>query len=481
MTAKVTMRKATVLALAVATGCSLPTDEQPDLGVGFLADEVDMVVGELLELPVEVSGSGDVASLDVALHSQDESVVRPAGSGSLRAVGVGETRVEVFLAAFAGARTDTLRVRVMKDISFEAVRPDTVSFGDVVTVAGSALDPQRLSALGVGGWEALVHSFVPADTNDPASRDTLRLWVPPGAPVESRIVALHGAGGTASWPITVRQGDLWEPNDSVPARIAGARGLDNPQLAFETGNAYDWYRLRELSGDFTLAFQAGFPVEGVQGDFELAAPRAARGDAPEWSVTYYGAPRCRGLEARRVRSIFLDDDQSRKTFLMPVMNPPADSLDVIVQMFAAPAEPRAYSVRVLDGYQSDLDPDPFEPNNHCGQAYPVTDGFEGPLTLDHGLDMDWFRFSVDESLSLTVRFECPECAFEFHWLDINLFRDSHTGTSEAPDELPLVASSDSPEDVQTLRATVDSGDYFLLVHNEFSDPVRELTISVTLR
>jgi hypothetical protein len=222
-------------------------------------------------------------------------------------------------------------------------------------------------------------------------------------------------------------------------------------------------------------------VEGVAGAFELSAPRARRGDVPDWSIPYFEKPRCHGLEVQRDRSIFLDTDGATQRFYIPVMGTAGDSVDLTVQMPTAPAEPQSYSVRVVEGYRTVLAPDAFEPNNHCEQAFAFNGSLYGPLTLDHGLDMDWFRFSVEgQSRAVSVTVECPACASELRFIDITIFRDADTGTTEKPEELPVVWTSYSSDVVHRVNTVVPPGDYFILIHNEFSDPVPNLTLQVTI-
>jgi hypothetical protein len=457
--------------------CGLPTDASSDLQVTVLNDEVQLLVGGTEMLRTQVSGASGGVDPHRRYASTDESIVRVGQGGLLLGVGRGEAHVIVTLTSFEGAGADTATVRVTEEVRFDSVTPSSVSFGEVITIVGTALDPAGLAALSVAGWPAPVKSFTPGDFADPTSRDTLKIWTPAGANLSASLLALRKEGASATWPLTVQQQDLHEPNEESPARIDGPEALTNPQLAFEPGTAYDWYRIGGMQGTFTVEVMLRVPMELILGKTALSAPRDRRDDAPEWSVSEHYA-HCRGLEAVKDRAYYLDENVSDKSIWIPVLDPQEDSLDLSVELFVPPADPLAYSIEVHDGYVTPVPRDEFEPNNHCAQATEVESGFRGTLSLDRSTDDDWFRFTAEEESTVQLRLTCVRCEDGPHFAGLTLFRDSDEALPEEPGQLPLIKHDWTGGDFLSMQATVPPGDYFVMVYNYFFQHLSELELEI---
>ena len=283
--------------LALAAACDVSTDGSGAVGVRFAEPDLQMIVGEVVTPGVRLEGSSRLRVRDVRFTSLDPSIVQVADGGRFTALGTGETRVVAALRSYEGSEADTLEVRVIANLTFESVTPVDVAYGDLVTVRGLALDPMDLEALAVGGLPVRVESFEPRESGDPTAQDVLRFWVPAGAAPRSSLVGLHRTGATANRGLTIRSEDLFEPNDDTPIRISDPHDLNNPELAFERGRGYDWYRLTDLDEDVTLEVQLRMPIEAIFADLTLAAPTASRDEVPEWSFSPGGGgATCRGLE-----------------------------------------------------------------------------------------------------------------------------------------------------------------------------------------
>lgn len=467
-----------VAASLILAGCDLPTDTSDALSVALTESEITILIGSSVQLQPQVAGGAADAS-GVIFSSSDEQVVQVSASGRILGVGEGEAVVTARLRAFEKAAADSVRVEVLEGIAFDEVFPDTVRFGQLVTVVGQALDPTNLSVLSVGGLPVSLHSWAPGEGSRGARRDTLRLFVPAGAASSGSLVGLHVTGASATWPLTVIQEDIYEPNDQAPAPILGPTTLVNPQLAFEPGSGFDWYRLKGIQGSFTVEVQPRLPVQSFMGNVALSAPRASRDDAPSWSIEDSENPRCNGLSVERQRAVFVDEDATEQTLRFPVMNPESDSMDLVIQMYAAPAEHLRYTVRIVDGYQADAQPDAFEPNNHCLQATPLPTPFSGPLSIDGPADMDWFRFTVEDVPStLNATLQCVRCQYD-NFLNLSVFEDTGVGRPDSPDALPLVRNEWGGNSAR-LSITLPPGDYFLMIHNDFYAPVDEVSFVATL-
>lgn len=475
------MRKVARTAVAaslILAGCDLPTDTSEALSVELAETELTILIGSSLQLQPQVAGGGADAS-GVIFSSSDEQVVQVSASGRILGVGEGEAVVIARLRAFEKAAADSVRVEVLQGIAFDQVFPDTVRFGQLVTVVGQALDPSNLSVLSVGGLPVSLHSWAPGEGSGAARRDTLRLFVPAGAASNGNLVGLHVTGASAAWPLTVIQEDIYEPNDQAPAPVLGPTTLVNPQLAFEPGSGFDWYRLKGIQGSFTVEVQPRLPVQSFMGNVALSAPRASRDDAPSWSIEDSENPRCNGLSVERRRAVFVDEDATEQTLRFPVMNPGSDSMDLIIRMFAAPAEHLRYTVRIVDGYQADAQPDAFEPNNHCAQATPLPATFTGTLSIDGPADMDWFRFTAEDvPFALNANLRCVRCE-NSNFLNLSVFEDTGVGRPDAPDALPRVLNEWSENSV-ALSVVLPPGDYFLAIHNDFYAPLEEVILVTTL-
>lgn len=464
-----------VLAVGLAA-CEVPTDSSESLSVRLAEGELKLVVGETHQLVAEVRG-GALDASDVLFTSFDETVVRVSRDGLVLGVGRGEALVVASVRAFEKAATDTVRVEVLDGITFESVHPDTVRFGQTLTIVGSALDPTRLSVLSVGGIPATVRAFAPAKQSDSSSRDTLRIYVPTGAVANGSVVALHVTGASASRPVTVIPEDIYEPNDASPAPITGPTSLENPQLAFEAGSGFDWYRLKGIQGSFTVEVQLRLPVQGFMGGVTLSQPREQRGEAPRWSVTDSEFQRCNGLQVKRERAHYIDEDATNEILQFPVMDPQDDSLDLTVMMYTPPVDPLRYTVRILDGYRSSFPPDSLEPNNHCEQAVEVAGNLETTVSLDSPADAEWFRFSAPPGgLRLSVQAQCRVCEGPV-FLDLTVYEDAVTGRPESPDDLPLVVNQYATSNA-TVNQWLPEGDYFLVLVNKFYDPQEQVWLII---
>jgi hypothetical protein len=472
-----------VLGAVIALACGLPTEQVSQLQVDIKNAGQRLVVGQRLTLTTVVSGA-ESADLRLRYVSSDDDVVRVDAEGGVLATGVGEATVSASLLAFEQAGQDSVSFVVVEGVAIDEVSPTVVRFGEVFTMVGTALNPDELIVLAVGGWPAPAASYTPADPGVPASRDTLRVFTPTGSAVSSKLVVLHRTGGSASWPMTIVPQDLYEPNDSVPARLSAPFAIDNPQLAFEPADAFDWYRLVDITGSFTVEVKLGLPLEGQFGRVTLAAPRLSRDETLRWGASDDEIQYCRGLRATKGRAVFVNDDATDQVLSFPILDPAFDSVDVIVELEGDPVEPVPYQMAIREGYVSDFPPDAYEENDYCEAATPLTSPFSGSLSIDSNSDADWFSFSITGGDHLlTIARQCVRCASSA-FVDVTVFRDTVVTTGAGAsgpsrthlNQLPIVILEEDGEDVQVV---VPPGDYFLLVHNEFYRSLEQVDLQVT--
>lgn len=466
--------------LLVPGSCALPTDSSTELGVQLESDEVELLVGETRDLRFQVQGA-DLPPSAVLFESQDPGTVQTTGTGTLLGLAAGETSIVASLRGFDGARSDTVRVTVRTQLAFESVSPDTVRFGQELTIVGRTLDPARLSTLSIGGFPVSVSRFVRSAAADPSQRDTLVVLVPAGAGMRSSLVGLHVTGESDLWPLTVLQEDLYEPNDVSPAHIFDPLSFDNPQLAFEVGSRFDWYRLHGLPREFTIEVLPRLPIEGLLGDVGISAPRAVRDETPEWANTHVLQSACNGLTASQPRLFDLGVEARDTPVRFPVTGFTGDSLDLTLELESIPLEVQRYEVRLLAGYRSDFLPDANEPNNHCQQATAISGSYEGAVSLDTKVDQDWFRFTVaGDSAAFSAVATCEACGR--NGIQLFLFRDATEVIPDGPDALQEVANAiraDGEASV-SLSARLPAGDYFLSLSNLTFTPAERIRFQASL-
>jgi len=467
-----------VLGLAA---CSLPTASADRLRVDVAEPEVVVTVGQTRRLSVQVldADGNTVAGPGLAFRSADEDIALVTGEGVVLGARVGNTSVIASLRTFQEAGTDTVTVRVVEDLRVDWVSADTVRFGQTLTLVGTTLEPADLQTITIGGWAAPVVRHVPATPGVAGSRDTLQVVVPAGPTRFPGIAIQHVNGSTANWPVTIVSEDIYEPNNAAPFVTSDPFVLTNSQAAFETTDAFDWYRIVITPGvPFTLEVRPGLFQIG-SGDLIVSAPRAARNDLPAWS---FGPDVvCRGLLVNRDKITFTDTNEEDITHRIPFSATTADTVDVFVSMPAPPFEPRPYSIDVRPGIHSDEPPDGFESNDDCLSAVPLTASVDTVISFHHTLDDDWFRISVGSSHRITAQIECESCTtgYATNYLALHVYKDTTAARPSAPGELPEIAYEWGRE-FASLFLTLPAGDYFLLAHNETYAAAERVRFSFTL-
>jgi hypothetical protein len=372
-------------------------------------------------------------------------------------------------------------VEVQETLLLERVTPSDAAFGALVTAVGRGLDPSNLSVLSIGSIPASVEAWIPAGSSDPSARDTLRLFVPAGAATESSLVALHQNGATDFLPMRIAPHDIWEPNDQTPAILDDPFDLTNPQLAHEAGGGYDWYRLRNVDRDLTLEVRYGFPVELALGGIEILSARGIRSEVPDWSIADTENPWCGGLRVPFERAYWLNEDYADAVHRFPIRAAWGDSVDVVFGMFTPPARTRRYQVRVLEGALYGAEPDEHEPNDHCRIATEIETPFSTTVSIDSPYDLDWFRFTLDETSQVSFFVDCLGCRTEDvrAFADLYLYADRPPTTGEFPDRLPLIRNEFSPGSEFAFTERLDPGDYLIMFANSWTDSLRDVTLEVS--
>lgn len=396
-------------------------------------DVLVMTVGDTVVLGAAVQrGSVPAPDVPIIYASTDSTIVDVRPGGLIRGVSIGQAEITARAVGLENTQPATRTVRVLRSVAIESVRPTvsdtpdgrTVSWGEVVEIAGVGLNPDDLNLIFVDNVPASIHSYVAAPPDDETASDTLRIWIPANVPAQSSVLLSRRGGSTAAWPLTVRQEDILEPNDLTRYPIAiGNSPFDFRGLALEvrpwaTGQFDCWSAFAGTEPD--NCFADGYVVEPTTEDVTVVVsfPDASVQTAPVsveigdgtgsdfvWTIgrtfSFCADFSGSGFAFGVVDHLFSTDADS---LVFPIRNAPA-ALDFDLTLFGEPTSiveaptsnpaTTAYDLRVYPSYRSALPPDASEENDWCHVAaalpYPVG---TLDLTFDHGEDLDWFDFVI---------------------------------------------------------------------------------------
>jgi len=472
-----------LLAALLLWTCALPSD---DSGSVYLTVDVGsglVRTGDVLTVQARAwrgTGHGDDLELRGASFrwsTSDPTVARitPGEAGRAVVTGVrsGSVRLQVTSLDFAEAEPEDVPLRVANLLEIDRVTPDTVRYGEQVTVEGVGLGHLERVFLGEAPLTALIPdsgSF----TGDSVGVGSMRFWVPYPAATQ-RLLALSQEGISTSAPesTVVLSRDLLEPSDpNDPPPIIELDGqvvrepdviFRNPALALEgvdQDDSYHFRRSREL-GPITLSLRSfASPLPGFGAELESNA--GAFFD--QWSI---GSAKqgCKGDD-------YLIPEVPSDSVLLVLDGSDIDNFDLRV---FAPA-PSGYELEVRRGRPAPdprIAPDRFEPNDFCQLADRNLEDLERSidlgagrasevLTLDHAYDVDWYAFRVPgfDRQTVTIRV----VSLPFGAADSSAVRAYLINGSP-------VASSDNAG-VQTIVEELFGGDYYLVVVDEAGVPTR---------
>jgi hypothetical protein len=419
--------------VGVAGACGLPSDVSQEFTVVMDEDVLVITVGDTVVLGAVVQrGAQTAPDIPIAYTTSDPTVVDVREGGLIRGVSIGQAEVTARAVGLENTQPATRTVRVLRSVAIESVRPmtsdtpdgRTVSWGEVVEIAGVGLNPDDLNLIFVNDRPAPIHSYVAAPPEDETASDTLRIWIPASVPEQSSILLSRRGGSTAAWPLTVRQEDVLEPNDFTRHTIPlGSGSIDLRGLALEVrpwppGMFDCWSAFGGTEPD--NCFSDGYTVEPTTRDVTIVVsfPDASVQTAPVsvelgdgtgsdlvWTVqrtfSFCGDFSGTGFAFGVVDHIFTPDADS---LVFPIRDAPA-AIDFDLTLFGEPTSiveaptgnpvTTAYDLRIHPGYRSALAPDAMEENDWChvAGALPYPSG-SLDLNFDHGHDLDWFGFSI---------------------------------------------------------------------------------------
>ena len=471
--------------------CSFPEDESPKVLVLIQAPRTFLLRGERLKVQaraVRVVGTDTVAVPNAVVtwssaNPNFATVQRDTGnSATVTGVNSGTAGILARAANFDKARQGDLSIRVANPLEIDSARPRIVRYGEVLRVYGIGVDSLFLSSL--GGVNLIPYPFS-ATRNKVTGEGRVSYWVPPPATSDSLFYLGAGVFGFADSVTKIVPKDIFDPNDTIPARINLDAGgpwpqlpsilFLNPALAFEEKprgvSGADWFDFTtsDSVSDYTvfINFPSSSDTTGVR-TFILDSLRYSGlipgGYAGRDSADFIGSNfmRCKG-------QAFQPALAPRESTVVALRGLPSHSLHVLASF--SPARPERYGLAVIKGYSvadPRIKPDKYEPNNFCHYAdfgvrrIPLPSAgsvFSDTLTIDNPHAIDWLRIDLPAPLAAPVLVEFHTLARPFALpdtsdIDIYVFTVPNSATSTG---LTRVGVDTSPSSTGNLTLTLNSG------------------------
>src|SRR5882724_1911013 len=333
------------------------------------------------------------------------------------------------------AAADTIRVSAPLEI--DSVVPDTVRYGQVVTVFGPGADKIVLASM-KGSFFLYPYPF--SVQHDTTGYGQQKYWIPP--PAESDRITFIGNGIVTVSPDSthVLKRDVYEPNDTAPHRF----NLDAPRPWPYPGTVYNLF----------LVFNPALLFEPLK-----------RGDSLAWTGTTYalgpdswtfgpGSHACHGLG-------FAPHEANGDSTIVAFKNAPAGALHAITIYRQA----SAYGMAVIDGYASELPADAHEDDNSCNaadlQGTLPAPTFRDTLAIENPHDVDWIKFHyTNQGLGTTAQVRLHA----FPGVHPDSLKDLDIYVAKVPqpgDTLVQVLAADTTAGSEAdLRPSLATGDYY---------------------
>ena len=485
-----------LVSLSILLACAGPTDLSPDVWVTIESPSPVLLRGTqtLVQARVWRPGpSGDSIELHnvTLLWSSEEPQIATvdvggAGRGRVTGVNSGIVHIRALAPGYEDARPAVLALRIANPLEIDSITPDTVRYGERVTMYGIGVGELFFVGLGSG---FLINDSLSIG-GDRKGLSYQSFWVP--WPAQSGNIFAAGSGQLVAAADTtiVLPWDLYEPNELSPTQIeldgpapipaVPAVRFFNPALAFEDIRQFpfglDWYRLRAANRDapYTIVF-ASAALGGAHTTYLTDRLRPAGGpvDTTEWRVGS-GEHTCKGYH-------FRPQQAASDSVIIALSRLPATTVD-----FASGyLQEGHYFMAIVQGYHTAdprLGPDAFEENDLCMFAdenfvaaptrvdlgvKPLTEN----LTIDNAHDIDWIRFRVP-GLLLPQSVAIRAAAHPFGIVDrsdIDLYVFTVPSSNQG---LNLAGIDTLRGSASSLNLTLWPGDYYLAVVDSAGVPTR---------
>lgn len=406
-------------------------------------------------------------------------------TGHVAAIKPGTTQVRVVVTNFdQGASPATLDIRVAEQLAIDSIRPDTVKYGQVVTVYGVGL----LDTLGVGlaiGDAGLIP--IPfSDSTDSSGTSHVGYWVPPPAHSAPLFYIGGGVFGFTAESVHVIRRDLSEPNElsPTPINLETSRPFPgtvlnfllfaNPALAFEVlprdvKFGADWYRFSQTTTrDLSIILSSAVP-----GTFQTFLTDSLGFRLSDTSYFIGGDAWTFGPSSHSCHgAAFGPKEALADSTVVALKGYPAGNLDAI----SLYAQPGRYALTVVEGYVTakGFTQDAHEEDNYCNAVDNRVDTlapqFLATLAIENPHDVDWFRINVPGSLARPVRFRtAAPSVTAIDTSDIDLYVLNIPAASDTVMTGVAFAAAGSAVDTTIILAP---GDYYAVVVDFAGVPTR---------
>lgn len=407
--------------LVVLPACVFPTDESNRVSVRIDALSTNVVRGQTLVLraraTARVSGA-DLQPGEVTFDwsSGDESIATVTGgangAATVTAVNTGRVTIRALARDYRSAEPGQVVIRVSNTVEIDSVVPDTVRYGEQVTLYGVGLG--RISRVTLG--ETALIPDTASFAGDSLGEGSARYWVPyPARTGQVLAIASEGFSAPAAKQTVVVPANVYLSPDGSPAVIdldgpplaSDGTLLYNPALALTPDADVNVFHLvrSDTTRPITVVVSTTDPVvKNIQPTISLP------GDFSADPLDYFGwrIGTAQQLCKRELLTSAPDLDFGSKpaTVIRSVQHTFRGGIDLRI----AGESPGRYSLRIVDGYLAGdprITPDRFEENDFCDGADvnfadPQTQISVAPpasevLTIDQPYDVDWYRFTVPDT------------------------------------------------------------------------------------
>src|SRR5213592_2700232 len=433
--------------------------------------------------------SQPIANVSFVWSSGDPLTATVDANGHVVGIKSGRTAIRAAAANFdKRATVGQITLRVSGPLEIDSIRPQTVKYGETLTIYGVGVDSLFQVTLGQG---VLIPYFF-SNTRDAAGYARNSFWVPPPAHSDSMFFIGNGVFGFSRDTVRVIRRDLYEPNEIAPASVdlETSRPFPgtiwnfllffNPALSFEvlprdvTVGA-DWYRLQQSqTRDLTIALNSSVPGTFLTFLTDSLGFRAAdtsyflgRG-AWTFGPSFHA---CKG-------AAFRPKEAAAESTFVAFHDFPAGSVDAITIY----GQPGRYSLTVAEGYAlSDprIPRDAHEEDNYCDAAdtKPIllaglsNNTYLDTLAIENPHDVDWFRFNVPGSLAQLVRFRTaarPFAATDSSDIDLYVLNVPAPGDTA----MTIVGSAATAGSTVDMTLSLAPKDYYAVVVDFAGVPTR---------
>jgi len=497
-------RAAAALSL-IAAACSYPTDNSAgawvtiDTPTPVLSRGTDTVLTAHVYLLEHGKDTVEVKNIELTWSSGDPTLATvtalPGRTARVTGVNPGFVTITATAPALQSATASHLQLRISDPLSIDSVRPQSVRYGQELTVYG--VGAQNVDALFLGSQSLILDQFFVGTIDTATGTSTRRFFVdfPTPARAESLVAIgnsfLAVSHDTMHVDITqdILDSSLTSPShidiDQHPYASTPTVAFFNPALYAEDPLTlpfkYDWFSFVTTHPDSAFTFIYIAPaLVGRELTF-LSAPVTA-GTLASGTWTYgSGHYNCKGWS-------FTPGEEPNGGYQVAFTRLPPGG----VQFVSLFVDRGSYQLIVRHGYfpaNALTRPDKYAGDNTCDLAdsnfvnpalrIDLSSPVKDTLSIDNGFGIDWLRFHVPGSGPQLVTVNLLAKAFTatpVRTPEINLYVTNVPTSSIA---LTVLKSALTGGTSRSLAVALAPGDYYLVAHDSVGIPA-EYVLCMTI-